>query len=160
MNRQPEDNRIANRSALNERAAQGNLSQFNSLDFSLPWFGTRRPVVQIHSPRPFPFLSSVTTRIDRTAESGTNTNTQTLRKSRRVCHPGNQNLSLGVDVPEWYHRAILCRREQRSPKGAPPARFRPSHFWLSSWCGSYQDWDRSSKMQLDVRRGTCKKRSR
>jgi hypothetical protein len=27
------DGRIANRSALNERAAQGNLSQFNSLDF-------------------------------------------------------------------------------------------------------------------------------
>ena len=33
-------NRIANRSALSERAAQGILSQFNNLDFLLPWFGT------------------------------------------------------------------------------------------------------------------------
>jgi hypothetical protein len=47
----------ANRSALSERVAQGNLSQFNGLDFLLPWFGTRRSVVQIHSPRPlFPQL--------------------------------------------------------------------------------------------------------
>src|SRR5467141_4311636 len=29
---------IANRSALSERVAQGNLSQFNSLDLALPWF--------------------------------------------------------------------------------------------------------------------------
>jgi hypothetical protein len=35
---------IANRSAISERAAQGNLSQFNSLDLELPWFGTRRSV--------------------------------------------------------------------------------------------------------------------
>jgi hypothetical protein len=47
--RHQEDRRIANRSAINERAAQGNLSQFNSLDFLLPWFGTSRSVVQIHS---------------------------------------------------------------------------------------------------------------
>ena len=47
-----EDRRIANRSAISERAAQGNLSQFNSLDLVVPWFGTRRSVVQIHSPRP------------------------------------------------------------------------------------------------------------
>jgi hypothetical protein len=40
--------RIANRGAINERAAQGNLGQFNSLDLLLPWFGTRRSVVQIH----------------------------------------------------------------------------------------------------------------
>lgn len=48
--------RIANRSAFSERDAQGNLSQFNSLDFLLPWFGTRRPVVKIHSPRLFSFF--------------------------------------------------------------------------------------------------------
>jgi hypothetical protein len=36
------NNRSANRSAVNERAAQGNLSQFNGLDFLLPWFGTRK----------------------------------------------------------------------------------------------------------------------
>jgi hypothetical protein len=30
----------ANRSALSEKAAQGNLSQFNGLEFLLPWFGT------------------------------------------------------------------------------------------------------------------------
>jgi hypothetical protein len=47
-----EDRRIANRSAISERAAQGNLSQFNSLDLVVPWFGTRRSAVQIHSPRP------------------------------------------------------------------------------------------------------------
>ena len=35
------DNRSANRSALSKRAAQGNLSQFNSLDFLLPWFEAR-----------------------------------------------------------------------------------------------------------------------
>jgi hypothetical protein len=52
MRRQREDDRIANRSALNEKAAQGNLSQFNSLDLALPWFGTRRSKVQILSPRP------------------------------------------------------------------------------------------------------------
>jgi len=33
---------IANRSALSERVAQGNLSQFNSLDLALPWFVARR----------------------------------------------------------------------------------------------------------------------
>jgi len=47
----PPDIRIANRSAINERAAQGNLSQFNSLDLLLPWFGSRRLKVQILSPR-------------------------------------------------------------------------------------------------------------
>ena len=41
----------ANGSAVNERVAEGNSSQFNSLDFSL-WFGTRRSKVQILSPRP------------------------------------------------------------------------------------------------------------
>jgi hypothetical protein len=48
-----EDRRIANRSAISERAAQGNLSQFNSLDLVVPWFGTRRSMVQIHSPDHF-----------------------------------------------------------------------------------------------------------
>ena len=47
--------RSANRSALSERAAQGSSSQFNSLDFVLPWFGTRRSKVQILSPRPLLF---------------------------------------------------------------------------------------------------------
>ena len=41
----------ANRSAINERVARGNLSQFNSLDFLLPWFGTKGSKVQILSPR-------------------------------------------------------------------------------------------------------------
>jgi hypothetical protein len=36
--RHRENNRIANRSAISERAAQGNLSQFSSLDLALPWF--------------------------------------------------------------------------------------------------------------------------
>ena len=44
--------RIANRSAFSKRAAQGNLSQSNGLDLAMPWFGTRRSMVQIHSPRP------------------------------------------------------------------------------------------------------------
>jgi len=35
---------IANRSALSERVAQGNLSQFNSLDLALPWFVARRTI--------------------------------------------------------------------------------------------------------------------
>ena len=35
---------IANRSALSERVAQGNLSQFNSLDLALPWFVARRSI--------------------------------------------------------------------------------------------------------------------
>src|SRR6185437_10148263 len=39
--------------AFNERAAQGKPCQFSSLDFVRLWFGTRRSVVQIHSPRPF-----------------------------------------------------------------------------------------------------------
>ena len=40
LHRQRGASRSANRSALSERAAQGNPSQFNSLDFVLPWFGT------------------------------------------------------------------------------------------------------------------------
>src|SRR6267378_2100863 len=35
---------IANRSALSERVAQENLSQFNSLDLALPWFVARRSI--------------------------------------------------------------------------------------------------------------------
>ena len=35
---------IANGSALSERVAQGNLSQFNSLDLALPWFVARRSI--------------------------------------------------------------------------------------------------------------------
>ena len=35
---------IATRSAISERAAQGNLSQFNSLDLALPWFVARRSI--------------------------------------------------------------------------------------------------------------------
>jgi hypothetical protein len=35
---------IANRGALSERVAQGNLSQFNSLDLALPWFVARRSI--------------------------------------------------------------------------------------------------------------------
>ena len=50
--RHQENNRIANRSALSERAAQGNFSQFNSLDLLLPWFGTRRTVVVAFGFRP------------------------------------------------------------------------------------------------------------
>jgi hypothetical protein len=34
-------------SAFKRRDAQGNPSQFNSLDFELPWFGTRRLVAQL-----------------------------------------------------------------------------------------------------------------
>jgi hypothetical protein len=42
--------RSANRSAFSERTAQGNPSQFNSLDFLLLWFGTGKPLIQAHSP--------------------------------------------------------------------------------------------------------------
>jgi hypothetical protein len=35
---------IANRSALSERVAQVNLSQFNSLDLALPWFVAKRSI--------------------------------------------------------------------------------------------------------------------
>jgi hypothetical protein len=34
------DRRSANRSAVSERPAQENLSQFNNLDLVLPWFET------------------------------------------------------------------------------------------------------------------------
>jgi hypothetical protein len=34
----------ATRSAPSERVAQGNLSQFNSLDLALPWFVARRSI--------------------------------------------------------------------------------------------------------------------
>jgi hypothetical protein len=40
------------RSAFSERVALENPSHLNGLDFELLWFGTRRSVVQIHSPRP------------------------------------------------------------------------------------------------------------
>ena len=56
--RHQENNRIANRSALSERAAQGNFSQFNSLDLLLPWFGTRRTVVQMIDPERLEYLHS------------------------------------------------------------------------------------------------------
>jgi hypothetical protein len=47
-----ENNRIANRSAMNETSARGTLSQFSSLDLALPWFGSRRLETRDHSPRP------------------------------------------------------------------------------------------------------------
>jgi hypothetical protein len=50
--RRKEDRCIANRSALNERDAQGNFSQFNGLDFDFHGSGPGGPVVQFHSPRP------------------------------------------------------------------------------------------------------------
>jgi hypothetical protein len=46
--------RSADRSAISERVAQGKSNQFNGLDFLLPWFGTRRSVVQIHRPESSP----------------------------------------------------------------------------------------------------------
>jgi hypothetical protein len=45
---------------------------------------------------------------------------QTLRKSRRVCHPEKQNQFLGVEVLEWYHPTGM-RRQEKNRKGAPPA---------------------------------------
>src|SRR5690348_14862846 len=84
--------RSANRSAITETAAQGNSSQFNGLDFVLPWFGTRRSVVQIHSPRPiFSVYSNLPEDLvaSKAADAGrkTEVKTRTL-KNHRDAAPG------------------------------------------------------------------------
>jgi hypothetical protein len=55
-----------------------------------------------------------------------NTKTQTLRNPRRVCHPEKRNLSLAVNVLEWYHALEGRRQEKKERKGVPPSMTLPA----------------------------------
>ena len=66
------------------------------------------------------YYSSVK-RLRKKHETGPPTKTQTLRKSRRVCHPEKRNLLLRVDVLEWYHPSVIRRQEEKSRMDVPPA---------------------------------------